>query len=65
MSGFDPERYLDAAAPALGLDITPAQRPGVVQFLAVAAGMAEVLAGLPLPDDSLDLAPVWRPGRKP
>lgn len=65
MSGaadFDPERHLDAMAPALGLTITAGQRPGVLQFLAIAQRMAQIAATCPLDDAALDLAPVFRPG---
>jgi len=65
MSGavdFDPERHLDAMAPALGLTITAGQRPGVLQFLAIAQRMAQIAETCPLDDDALDLAPVFRPG---
>lgn len=59
---FDPERHLDAMAPALGLAITAAQRPAVLQFLAIAQRMAQTVAACPLDDAELDLAPVFRPG---
>lgn len=42
------EAYVDAAAPALGLTLDPAHRPGVLQFLALAAGMADTVARVPL-----------------
>ncbi|MCU4178193.1 DUF4089 domain-containing protein [Bosea sp. BH3] len=65
MSGaadFDPQRHLDAMAPLLGLTITAEQRPGVMQFLAIAQRMAQIAATCPLDDAALDLAPVFRPG---
>ena len=42
------EAYVDAAAPALGLTLDPAHRPGVLQFLALAAGMADTVDRVPL-----------------
>jgi hypothetical protein len=42
------EALADAAAAAVQLDISPAQRPGVLQYLALAADYAEQLAGMPL-----------------
>lgn len=60
--GFDAARHCDAMAPALGLTITAEQRPVVLQFLAIAHGMAQIVAAAPLDEASLDLAPVFRPG---
>jgi len=62
-AAFDAARHLDAMAPALGLTITPEQRPVVLQFLATAAAMAGIVTAAPVPADTLDLAPVFRPGR--
>ena len=42
------EAYVDAAAAALGLKITAEQRPGVVTYFQLAAGMADLVSGLPL-----------------
>lgn len=42
------EAYVDAAAPALGLSLDPTHRPGVLQFLALAAAMAETVDRVPL-----------------
>ena len=42
------EAYVDAAAPALGLTLDPAHRPGVLQFFALAAGMADAVDRVPL-----------------
>nr|WP_186329760.1 DUF4089 domain-containing protein [Variovorax boronicumulans] len=42
------EAYVDAAASALGLILDPAHRPGVLQFFALAAGMADTVARVPL-----------------
>ncbi|MDP3257489.1 DUF4089 domain-containing protein [Bosea sp. (in: a-proteobacteria)] len=61
-AGFDAARHCDAIAPVLGLTITDAQRPVVLQFLAIAHGMAEVVRSAPIDEASLELAPVFRPG---
>lgn len=59
---FDPERHLAAMAPALGLTITAAQRPGVLQFLGIAHAMAEIVKAAALEEGTFELAPVFRPG---
>jgi len=61
MSRFDPAKHLDALAPALGLDIDPAWRPQVEQFLAVAARMAALLDGFPPGEELEHAAPVFEP----
>jgi len=45
------EALADAAAAAVQLPLSPAQRPGVLQYLALAADYAELLAGMPLGHD--------------
>lgn len=45
---MDHAAYVDAAAATLGLKIAAEHRPGVLQFFALAAGMAELVQGLPL-----------------
>jgi hypothetical protein len=40
--------YVDAAAAALGLPLSPEHRPGVLRYFALAAEMAALLDGLPL-----------------
>lgn len=60
-AGFDAARHCDAMAPVLGLTITEAQRPVVLQFLTIAHGMAEIVRAAPIDDDVLELAPVFRP----
>jgi hypothetical protein len=62
VGGFDAARHLDAMAPALGLTITAEQRPVVLQFIAIAHGMSEIVRAAPLDPASLELAPVFRPG---
>ena len=45
---MDHAAYVDAAAATLGLKISAAHRPGVLQYFALAAAMAELVQGLPL-----------------
>jgi hypothetical protein len=59
----DPAAHLDAMAAALGLAITAEQRPGVMRFLATAEAMARIVQAAPVGEDTLELAPVFRPGR--
>jgi hypothetical protein len=54
------EAYVDAAAVALDLPLSPEHRPGVLQFFALAAGFAEQLQAVPL-DAHDDPAPVFVP----
>jgi hypothetical protein len=42
------EAYVDAAAAALQLPLSPAHRPGVLSYFALAAGMAELVDAHPL-----------------
>ena len=42
------EAYVDAAAAALQLPLSPAHRPGVLHYFALAASMAERVAAQPL-----------------
>lgn len=42
------EAYVDAAAAALQLPLSPEHRPGVLRYFALAAGMAELMAAHPL-----------------
>lgn len=42
------EAYVDAVSTALQLPIHPEHRPGVLSYFALAAGMAELVAGQPL-----------------
>ncbi|MEO7886176.1 MAG: AtzG-like protein [Polaromonas sp.] len=42
------EAYVDAAAAALDLPLSPEHRPGVLQFFALAADFAEQLQAVPL-----------------
>ncbi|TVQ34383.1 MAG: DUF4089 domain-containing protein [Geminicoccaceae bacterium] len=60
-TAFDPDAWIDAMAPVVGLPIGDLERPGVRTFLGVAKGMADLLDAVELPDDELALAPVFRP----
>lgn len=42
------EAYVDAASAALNLPLSPEHRPGVLNYFALAAGMAELVAAQPL-----------------
>lgn len=53
------EAIIEATAPAVGLQIAPEDRAEVARFLDLAAEMAAVLDAVKLPDDALDLAPVF------
>lgn len=56
----DLDAQIDAASALVHLTIAEACRPGVRQFLTLARQMAEVLDAVPLEDDDLALAPVFR-----
>lgn len=58
---FDPDTYIDVVAPALGLDIPAEARPGVRQFLHLAAAMAGRVQAAPLDEAALDLDGVFEP----
>jgi hypothetical protein len=51
MTATQVEAYVDAAAAALGLPIAPEHRPGVLQYFALAASLADVVMGMPLARD--------------
>ena len=57
---FDAERYLDVAAAAMGLQIAPEHRPGVIVNLERLAEVARQVLEFPLPDET-EAAPVFRP----
>ena len=61
-AAFDAALHLDAMAPALGLTISAEQRPSVLQFLAAAHLMAQIVHAAPIDDASFELAPAFRPG---
>ena len=52
--------YVDAAAPMVGLALTPEQRDGVIRNLAVTFTVAQLVMDFPLPDD-VDAGPVFQP----
>jgi len=58
---WDPDAWIDAMAPVVGLEVTVEHRPGVRTFLEIAKGMAERLESVDLPDDKLEPAPVFTP----
>ncbi|WP_416896440.1 MAG: DUF4089 domain-containing protein [Minwuia sp.] len=60
-AGFDAEAHIAAMAATLGLEISEAQKPGVKQFLELAARMNGLLEAAPVPHDTLELAPVYTP----
>jgi hypothetical protein len=60
MNAAEIEAFVDAAAAAVGLTLDAAHRPGVLRYFALAASMAEQVAGEPLgPAD--EPAPVFVP----
>ena len=59
-SALKVEAYVDAAAAALDLPIAAEHRPGVVQYLELAAAMAALVMVLPLGVDD-EPAPVFTP----
>ncbi len=58
---WNPDAWIDAMAPVVGLEITEELRPGVRTFLEIAEAMAERLESVELPDDKLEPAPVFTP----
>lgn len=62
-SAFDPVLHMETMAPACGLTIADAHKPGVAAFLTLAQQMASVLMAAPLADDALEPAPVFTPGQ--
>ena len=48
MSPQEIETYVDAAAAALKLPLSPLHRPGTLQYFALAMSMAELIAAHPL-----------------
>jgi hypothetical protein len=52
--------YVDAAAPMVGLSLTPEQRDGVIRNLAVTFTVAQLVMDFPLADD-VDAGPVFQP----
>jgi hypothetical protein len=56
---FDPDALADAMAAMLGLQVTPAQRPGVLLHLRNTRRIAAPMLRFPLPERS-ENAPVFR-----
>lgn len=48
MTPVQTEAYVDAGAAALGLNLRPDHRPGVLRFFALAVEMAAVVDAVPL-----------------
>ncbi len=48
MKPVEAEAYVDAVAVALGLELQPAHRPGVLRYFMLAAGYAAMLDAVPL-----------------
>jgi hypothetical protein len=57
---FDPARYVEEAAPLMGITLDPAHKPGIVENMARLAAMADLVMGFPLPEET-ELGPVFRP----
>ena len=53
---FDPERYVAAAAPLLGLELDPAWIAPITANLRVLAAAAELVGSFPLPEE-IEAAP--------
>jgi hypothetical protein len=65
---MDPDRidaeFVAHAAHAIGLELAPAQVPGVVRYYKLIAGMAEAVNAFPL-DDSTEAAAIFTPCSTP
>ncbi|MBC7715996.1 MAG: DUF4089 domain-containing protein [Pseudorhodobacter sp.] len=48
MTPTEIENYVDAAAAALNLPLSPEHRPGVLHYFALASGLADLVAAHPL-----------------
>jgi hypothetical protein len=57
---FDAEAFVAATAPALGLSLDPAHRPGVVMNIGRIAAFAQLLLEFPL-EGEVEPAPVFTP----
>jgi hypothetical protein len=57
---FEPEALIDAAAPLLGLTLTPESRTQTIVHLKIAAQQAATLFSVPIGDDE-EPAPVFTP----
>ena len=61
-SRFDPEAWLNATAPALGLEVAEEWRPNVLSYLTLSARAATLFIDWPLDPMHDELASVFRPG---
>ena len=57
---FDADRYVDTAAAAIGINIAPELRPGVIASFKQIADTAELVMSFRI-DDDIDPAVVFRP----
>lgn len=57
---FDPEAYMAAAAPLLGLTLDPAWIAPILANLRVLAAAGDLVSSFPLPDE-LEAAPRFEP----
>jgi hypothetical protein len=57
---FDPERFVDAVAPAVGLHLDPLHRPGVIENIARVAHFARLVTEFPLAEE-VEPGPVFTP----
>jgi|GEM_PF-4355066 len=62
---FDPDAYIRATAPLLGLDLDEERIAAMIPFLVLAAEMARTLEEAPVPAGTLALAPVFDPSSQP
>ncbi|WP_425405511.1 DUF4089 domain-containing protein [Hwanghaeella sp.] len=60
---FDPNAYIRATAPTLGLDLNEERVAEVSVFLSIAKGMADVMDTASIPENSLELGPVYDAGQ--
>jgi len=57
---FDAEGYVDAALAALGLEVNPEWKPGIIAHFRRTAEIAQAFLDFPLADDD-EPAPVFTP----
>ena len=62
-NAFDPEAWVAAAAPAIGLNLAPEWREQVVLHTGLVAAAAAQFADFPLDIVRDEPAPVFRPGQ--
>ncbi|MES2610715.1 MAG: DUF4089 domain-containing protein [Pseudomonadota bacterium] len=62
MNAAELERYMDAAAQAIGLPLAVEHRPAVLGYLALASGFADTVNAVPLDatdEPAMAFVPVW------